>query len=399
MSQAIYSFRGADYRNILNFQTDYPQAKIYNLEQNYRSTQNILDSAKNIIKNNSSHIPLDLWTEKSGGEKLLIYTAENEKAEAEFVVNEILNKISAEKNFKDFAVLYRTNAQSRNIEEYLIKANIPYRIVGGVRFYARKEIKDTVAFLRVAHNPKDSVSWERIINVPPRGLGKKSVAELKASGWDLDTIETRTKLPMKAWIKKAHTLATVELMDLILDDTGYLKWLDDKTEENLVRIENIKELRSVAAQFTELAEFLENVSLIESSDRPNMDDKNVVTLMTIHASKGLEFPVVFIIGMEEGLFPHARTLIELAELEEERRLCYVAITRAMEKVTLTNTFSRLYFGNVQVNMPSRFLSEIPENLTEIKSADGGPGFGFLRKKQAETVLDDLEYNRSNFSWE
>ena len=401
MSQAIYSFRGADYRNILNFQEDYPKAKLYNLEQNYRSTQNILDSAKNVIKNNSTHIPLDLWTNKGIGEKLLIYTAENEKAEAAFVINEILEEVSRGREFEDIAVLYRTNAQSRNVEEFLIKNNIPYRIVGGQRFYARKEIKDTVAYLRVAHNPKDTVSWSRIINVPPRGIGKKTEETIKNSGWDLDMVTEKSKLPIKSWLQKAETLDTVELMDKILDDSGYLKWLDDKTEENMVRIENIKELRSVASQFPNLTDFLENVSLIESSDKPNMDNKNVVTLMTVHASKGLEFPVVFIVGMEEGLFPHNQSIGELTELEEERRLCYVAITRAMSRVVLTNTFSRLYFGSVQVNIPSRFLTEIPEKLTKVKSADGGPGLNFLRKSSHsnEEFLDDLEYNRTNFNWD
>ena len=396
MSQAIYSFRGADYRNILNFQTDYPDAKIYNLEQNYRSTQIILDSATNIIKNNSSHIPLDLWTNKKGGEKVLVYTGRNEASEAEFVVDEILRELAGGKKFSDIAVLYRTNAQSRNIEEHLIKNNIPYKIVGGLRFYSRKEVKDVVAFLRAIHNPKDSVSWERIINVPPRGLGDKSVEAIKTDGWRLDTIQEKTKLPIKKWVEEKELYSTVELMDEILEKTGYLKWLDDHTEENLIRIENIKELRSVATQFVDLEEFLENVALIESSDKPSNDYASVVTLMTVHASKGLEFPVVFIIGMEEGLFPHSQSQMDLSELEEERRLCYVAITRAQEKVFLTNAQSRLYFGSVQSNFPSRFISEIPQELVTHQ----GYGGEFKRANDfVEKFLDDLEYDRNNFNWD
>lgn len=395
MSQAIYSFRGADYRNILNFQTDYPNATVYNLEQNYRSTQNILDSATNIIKNNSSHIPLDLWTENSAGEKILIYTGDNEKGEARFVTTEILNSLSSGKKYSNIAVLYRTNAQSRNIEEHLIKNNIPYKIVGGQRFYARKEVKDIIAYLRVVHNPKDSVSWQRIINIPPKGIGAKTLETVKNSGWDLNFIEEKTKLPFKAWLKEKDKLSTEELMDKILAKTRYIKWLDDGSEENLSRIENIKELRSVALQFLDLGDFLESVALIESSDRANDNLTEVVTLMTVHASKGLEFPIIFIIGMEEGLFPHSNSQMDPGELEEERRLCYVAITRGMEKVFLTNAQSRLYFGSIQNNIPSRFLAEIPQNLVEHR------GSAFSKKPPTaftDDFLDDMESNRNNFNW-
>lgn len=397
MSQAIYSFRGADYRNILNFKTDYPNATVYNLEQNYRSTQNILDSAKNIIKNNTSHIPLDLWTENGAGEKILIYTGRNERGEAEFVVNEILRELTEGKKFKDVAVLYRTNAQSRNIEEHLIKNNIPYKIVGGLRFYSRKEVKDIIAFLRVIHNPKDSVSWERIINVPPKGIGAKGLENIRKTNWNLDLIKEKTKLPFKKWIEEKDTFATVELMDDILEATRYIKWLDDGSEENMLRIENIKELRTVATQFINLEDFLENVSLIEASDKPSNDSAEVVTLMTIHAAKGLEFPTVFIIGMEEGLFPHSQSQMDLHELEEERRLCYVAITRAMEKVFLTNAQSRLYFGTVQSNIPSRFLSEIPQNL--VITQGYANDFDRVNQASADGFMDDLEYDRNNFTWD
>ena len=396
MSQAIYSFRGADFRNILFFQKDYPKAKVYNLEQNYRSTQTILDAAKNVIKSNSSHIPLDLWTQNGKGEKIISFTADNEKEEAEFVVGQIMEEVSKGRECENIAVLYRTNAQSRNMEESLIRNNIPYKIVGGQRFYSRKEIKDVISYLKVIHNPKDRVSWERIINVPTRGIGKKSVEELKNGGWDLVAIENRTKLPILKWANVKDDLATLELLDDVLLHTEYIKWLEDGSEENLYRIENIKELRSVASQFTNLADFLENVALIESSDKPGNINKNAITLMTIHASKGLEFPVVFMIGMEEGLFPHAQSLMELAQIEEERRLCYVAITRAMEKVFLTNARSRLYFGNIQNNFPSRFVSEIPSNLIEFK--------GYYKQKSTprqgnDDYLDDLELTRKSFRWQ
>ncbi len=401
MSQAIYSFRGADYRNIMNFQTDYKNAEVFNLEQNYRSTQNILDSAKNVIRNNTTHIPLDLWTENGEGEKLLQYTSRNEKGEAKFVVDEILNLLNKGFTYNEIAVLYRTNAQSRNIEEHLIKNNIPYKIIGGQRFYSRKEIKDVIGYLSIAYNPKNTVAWERIINVPPRGLGKKTQEIIQNSDWDIDFIEEKSRLPIKKWVKQTELLTTDELMDEILEDTGYIKWLDDGSEENLVRIENIKELKSVATQFSDLADFLENVALIESSDKPNIEDRDVITLMTIHASKGLEFPNVFIIGMEEGLFPHSQSQMDLHELEEERRLCYVAITRGMERVFLTNAQSRLYFGSVQSNIPSRFLTEIPENLIEQQGEyDNFKNGGFsARSRINEDFLDDMEYNRSNFSWD
>ncbi|MCA9308255.1 MAG: UvrD-helicase domain-containing protein [Patescibacteria group bacterium] len=426
MAQAIYSFRGADYRNILNFQKDYPKAKVYNLEQNYRSTQTILDAATNIINNNNTHIPLDLWTDNGEGEKITVYTGRDHDDEAYFVVQEIKNELSKGRDYNDIAVLYRTNAQSRNMEEKLIKSNIPYRIVGGLRFYSRKEIKDVISYLRVIHNPVDSVSWARIINVPPRGIGQKTQESIAAENWDLDLIEAKTRIPFKELISKKELLSTVELLDEIMELSGYLKWLNDGSEENKVRLENIQELRTVATVFSDLSEFLENVTLIESSNKPDLGDANVVTLMTVHASKGLEFPVVFLVGMEEGLFPHNQSMMEKSELEEERRLCYVAITRAMEQVFLTNAKSRLYFGNYQNNMPSRFLAEIPQKLIlqigagslgdffdEDNSFDRGYSLpsdrfknvsGLPKKRYKSSVtnddwLNEEEYNRQNFSWD
>ncbi len=398
MAQAIYSFRGADYRNILNFQKDYKDAVVYNLEKNYRSTQNILDAAKSVINNNSTHIPLDLRTDKNTGEKLTVYTAYNEKAEADYVIDNILEAVAGGYSYNDVAILYRTNAQSRNLEEALIKHSIPYKIIGGFRFYARKEIKDAVSFLRVLYNPKDTVSWERIINVPTRGIGKKTLAEIKKTGWDLGVIEEKSKLNWSSWIEKVEELTTLELLDLVLDKTGYLEWLDDGSEENKERLENLRELRSVASLFENLEEFLENVSLIESADRPNAFDLDAVTLMTIHASKGLEFPLIFMVGMEEGLFPHSQSMFEVHELEEERRLCYVAITRAKEKVHLTNTKSRFYFGSKQNNQPSRFISEIEEHLLEFKGNKSTERY-LKKKSSVSDFLDDLEQDRRNFSWE
>jgi DNA helicase II / ATP-dependent DNA helicase PcrA len=398
MSQAIYSFRGADYRNILNFQKDYKDAKVYNLERNYRSTQNILDAAKHVIKNNSSHIALDLWTEQGSGETLTVHTAYNEKAEAAYVVRQVSEALASGRDFKDIAVLYRTNAQSRNLEEALIKNSIPYKIIGGFRFYSRREVKDAVSFLQVLYNPQDRVSWERIINVPPRGVGKVTLSRIKDSGWDLGVIEKESKLPWGDWIGQVGKLSTLELLDLILDKAGYLDWLDDGSEEGRDRIDNLKELRSVADLFPDLGEFLENVSLIESANRPDAFDLDAVTLMTIHASKGLEFPVVFMVGMEEGLFPHSQSMFEETELEEERRLCYVAITRAKEKVFLTNTCSRLYFGSIHSNQPSRFIEEISQELLEF-TGDSSTRRSRDKRSSVQDFLDDLDFERTNFSWE
>lgn len=402
MSQAIYSFRGADYRNILNFQKDYPDAKIFNLEQNYRSTQTILDAAKNVIKNNKTNIPLDLWTQKNKGEKITVYSASDEKDEAFYVCSQVETMRSQGVSLREIAVLYRTNAQSRNIEEQLIRFNIPYKIIGGFRFYARKEIKDIISYLRVIQNPKDSVSWERIINVPPRGIGDKSKEKIKLDGWNVAEIEIKTKLPFLDWCADKNKLSTAELLDEILDKTEYIKWINDDTEEAESRIENIKELYSVASQFVNLEDFLENVALIESSNKPNAANAEGVTLMTIHAAKGLEFTYIFIIGAEEGLFPHAQSAMDLNELEEERRLCYVAITRAMEKVHITNAQSRLYFGNIQSNFPSRFIFEIPTELLDFR---GGAQNQYKNKSKSfsglgiDEFLDDMEVNRNNFSWD
>ncbi len=344
-SQAIYSFRGADFRNILNFERDLPNARVFNLEQNYRSTGNILSVANAIITRNSSHPVLRLWTENPLGEKISIYSAANEIDEANFIVDRI---VSSKLPYKSFAVLYRTNAQSRTVEEALLHANIPYRIYGGVRFYERKEVKDIMAYLRLIANHKDKVSRNRV-----EKLGKKRTAKFDELVKDLLT-EKKPPKPMA-------------LIDKILESTDYLLLIDDGSEEGLMRVENVKELKSVASDFENLPNFLENVALMEGMVTPDKSyegkvEKDSVTLMTIHAAKGLEFDSVFVIGMEEGLFPHSRSMFDPAELEEERRLAYVAITRAKQKIYLTYASNRLYFGTTSANLVSRFIADIPEEL-------------------------------------
>ncbi|MEK7610844.1 MAG: UvrD-helicase domain-containing protein [Patescibacteria group bacterium] len=359
MAQAIYSFRGANYRNILNFEKDYPTARIYNLSQNYRSSKNIIKAAKNIIERNSTHLALDLWTENTDGEKVAVRETVDETDEADFIVEEIVRRVGEiNSHLSDFAVLYRTNAQSRPLEEALLRVGLPYTIVGGTRFYERKEIKDVLSHLRLVQNPHDSVSLER-----------------------LEKIGKRKKLTFQVWLEKtlgedSEFIAkhpTLEILDKILTATSYLEDLDDGTEEGLGRMENVKELRSVAEEFPVLTDFLENVTLIQQETLPNgrkvknESDQNRVVLMTLHAAKGLEFPVVFLSGLEEGLFPHSRSLLERSELEEERRLCYVGITRAKNLLYLTFCRRRLLFGSRQANMPSRFLSEIPADLIDFQS--------------------------------
>lgn len=362
-AQSIYSWRGADYRNINYLTRDFPKIKIINLEQNYRSTQNILSGANSIITKNTSHPVLKLWTKKGDGEKIKIYRARSGLDEASFVVNEIqkltINHQPLTIKNSDIAILYRTNAQSRVIEEALLHAGIPYALVRGVRFYERKEIKDVLCYLRLLVNPKDTVSKNRV-----EKLGKRQYEKFK---------EFSKRLP-KDWQEEATTL---DVMDAVLQDIDYLSKYKRETEENIARLENIKELRSVATEFPKINEFLENVALIEAEPDPanlsdektgaatgKQDEKDRVTLMTLHAAKGLEYPIVFIIGMEEGLFPHSRSLFDMNELEEERRLAYVGMTRAMELLYLSFASRRLYFGQKTSNPPSRFIIDIPEDLLE-----------------------------------
>jgi len=358
-SQSIYGWRGADYRNLTRLQDDFPELKIINLEQNYRSTKNILQAANEVIKNNRSHPILQLWTLNPEGEKIFLYQARNEKDEADFIIRTIQEHLltSKKNDLNNFAVLYRTNAQSRVVEERLLLASIPYNLVGGTRFYDRKEIKDILAFLRLLANPKDMVSYQR--------LEKSGKTRLKKF----------LEFTKKQKNKETEKLTTLEMMDRILEATGYLDLYNPEVEDDLMRLENIKELRSVATEFPDLISFLENVALVQRESLPSnkllptshfslptSSNREAVTLMTAHAAKGLEFPVVFMVGMEEGLFPHSRSLLDPFEIEEERRLCYVGMTRAKEKLFLSFASRRLYFGQRGENLVSRFLGEIPTSL-------------------------------------
>ncbi|MEA3355249.1 MAG: UvrD-helicase domain-containing protein [Patescibacteria group bacterium] len=338
-SQSIYSFRGADFRNLKRLESDFPNLTIINLEQNYRSTKNILSAANQVIEKNTSHPILRLWTEAKGGKKLKVFEAENEKEESGFIVKTI--KKSGVK-FSDIAILYRTNAQSRVIEEALMKSSIPYTLVGGTRFYSRMEIKDCLAYLRFLNNPKDRVSYKRLEKIGKRRLKKF-----------LDWVE----------LKDYKKMNSLKILDKILEVTGYLEKYNEEDEEDLVRLENIKELSSVAMEFGSLTDFLENVALVEQTDL--MNKKKSVTLMTLHASKGLEFKMVFMIGMEEGMFPHSRSLLDSRQLEEERRLCYVGMTRAKKRLYFSYAKRRLYFGSFLNNSVSRFLGDIEEGFLEI----------------------------------
>jgi len=362
-SQAIYGWRGADFRNLLNFSKDFPEGKIFNLEQNYRSTKKILTAATSIISKNQSHPILNLWTENTEGIPLVLYEARDEIEEAEFIIRTTQKLLNSGQGFdlKSFAVLYRTNAQSRVLEEALLRSGLPYTLVGGTRFYERKEIKDVFSYLRLIANPKDQVSFKRTVNVPPRGIGPAALNDpnnLKiVEFWKLiETLRTQ-----------GSVLDTIDLIDLVLAETKYYDYLEDGTTEGASRIENVKELRSVAAEFPVLADFLENVALVEREYLPKDSGKvdserESITLMTLHAAKGLEFPVVFMVGMEEGLFPHSRSLTDTHELEEERRLCYVGITRAKQQIYFTYTQRRLYFGTKTEGYISRFILDIPEEL-------------------------------------
>lgn len=352
-SQSIYSWRGADYRNINNLMKDFAGITVVNLEQNYRSSQNILNAANVVISKNTSHPILKLWTDKANGEKIKIYMARNGLDEASFLVDEILHfKNSQKYNFSDFAVLYRTNAQSRVVEEALLHAGVPYTLVGGVKFYDRAEIKDILCYLRYLINQKDSIALKRI-----EKIGKRRLDNFLAVKTNIE--------------KDLETLSTLEILDMVIRETSFLDRYSKESEENLQRLENIKELRSVATEFTNIYEFMENVALVEAEQVGekkisvvNKEKHDAVTLMTLHAAKGLEFPIVFLVGLEEGLFPHSRSLFDNAQIEEERRLAYVGITRAREVLYLTYASSRLYFGEKLSNPPSRFLVDVPEELTQ-----------------------------------
>ena len=367
-SQSIYSWRGADYRNLSRFKDDFAGTKTFSLSQNYRSTQKILDGATTIISKNTSHPILKLWTENPDGEEIELYEADNEGDEADFIIRTVANLVL--KRLNQVAVLYRTNAQSRVIEEALLHHGLPYLLIGGTRFYDRKEVKDILAYLRVISNPKDMMSYKRIEKL---GKGRlERFLELQETLHHTDEPETQTT-PKNDFTDSLGTPdkpkkieKTIDLLDSIIKATNYLDLYDEKIEEDRARLENIKELRSVAIEFPNLTDFLENVALVEqeyhSDKQADSEKKNAITLMTLHAAKGLEFPIVFIIGMEEGLFPHSRSLMDKGELEEERRLCYVGMTRAKEKLFLTFARRRLFFGQRTTNVVSRFVTELPEHL-------------------------------------
>ena len=417
--QGIYSWRGADIRNILQFEEDYPESKVVKLERNYRSTQTILDAAQKVIEQNVNRKEKALWTEADHGEKIAILEAHNERDEADQVVNEIRNLTHGSHTLKDVVVLYRTNAQSRVVEERLMQAGIPYKIVGGVRFYERKEIKDLLAYLQALINPNDTLAFRRVINVPTRGIGDKAVQVLVdaadtaglslaatiSRAEDIDALAPASRKAvirfdtMYRQLRVASKEVTVDnLLNLILEKTGYNDWIDDGSVEAAARLENIAELRTVAKRYDHLkgeealSVFLEDVALITDVDSYD-DSAEAVTLMTLHAAKGLEFPVVLIVGMEEGIFPHSRSLLQPDEMEEERRLAYVGITRAMERLYLLYATSRVLYGAMQANLPSRFLSDIPEHLIDSRTRSQTATISFSTPSQsfAEEGSQEAEF--------
>jgi len=382
-SQNIYSWRGADFRNLLNFEKDYPSAKIIMLEQNYRSTQNILSAAHEVIIKNKFRKEKKLWTENKDGEPIVLFGAKDEREEGRYIIEEIITHKRKRPTLRlsDFTVLYRTNAQSRAIEEAFLKAGLPYKVVGGLKFYDRREIKDMLAFLRFIQNPQDSVALERIINVPPRGFGKDVDCQEMIDSDANNLLEKLTTRKSAAWQKfsalinelreAAKSLPLSKLLKLMIEKTDYEKYIKGKItdKEGQERWENLKELFSVTKKYDHLAAgeglrvFLEEATLMSNHDEV-VSDQNLVNLMTLHCAKGLEFPVVFIAGCEEGIFPHSRSLIDAWQMEEERRLCYVGITRAKEKLYLIAAQARQLFGSTMVNPPSRFLSDIPIHLVK-----------------------------------
>lgn len=383
--QSIYSWRGADFRNILNFEKDYPDCTIIKLEQNYRSTGSILEAAHKVISKNQHRSTKKLWTDLGDGQPVQLMQVQSERAESEAIVRRVKTAVElGARKYKDFAVLYRTNAQSRSVEETFVRYGLPYRIVGGVRFYDRKEIKDILAYLRLIYQPEDRVSFERIVNVPTRGVGTKSLQTFL--DWQvrqrltlrealLKVSETEGLVPKakQALAELGESLDAMRevmadaplpaLLDSLIRRLDYLNFLDDGSPQGQSRQENVKELISVAEEYRDLdlGGFLEEVSLVSDLDSADFGSDSV-TLMTLHAAKGLEFPVVFMIGMEETIFPHSRALYDQAEMEEERRLCYVGMTRAKQELHLISASSRMLYGGQQYNPPSRFLADIDGQL-------------------------------------
>ena len=378
--QAIFTWRGANYKNILNFEKDYKDAKVVLLEENYRSTKTILNAANNVIKNNKVRKEKNLWTQNEEGSKITYYKAFDEKDESNYVVNEIKKLIEKGLNPKDICVLYRANAQSRTVEEAFLTSNISYNIVGSYAFYNRKEIKDLIAYLKLIYNNKDDVSLLRVINYPKRGIGNKAIENLAIKSNVLDkslyeVIDSGKELDFKNMIeeikKEESHLTLTELIDMVLDKSGMKKSLEDeKSIEADIRLENLEEFKSIAKAMeinegiVSLEELLDKLALVSDVSEQKNDNEDKVTLMTMHAVKGLEYDYVFVVGVEEGLFPHSNSLESNDELEEERRLCYVAITRAKKKLYLINARSRILYGKVSSNVPSRFINEISDEYIE-----------------------------------
>lgn len=379
--QSIYSWRGADFRNILNFERDHKDASIVKLEQNYRSTKAILDAAHSVISKNTERSDKKLWTDQGEGRAVHVLQVANERAEGEAIVRAVQNSTELRaRNYRDYAVLYRTNAQSRSLEEQFMRMGVPYKIYGGLKFYDRKEIKDIVAYLRLIYQPEDVASFERIVNVPSRGLGDTSL--LRFRYWRdknklslLDALTGISDCPditprarqgfvelgdiVSSFRAQAETMHVTELLDALIKRISYMKYLDDGSLQGESRVENVRELQSVAKSYAEtgLSSFLEEVALVSDMDDQTKKE-NAVTLMTMHSAKGLEFPSVFIVGMEEGVFPHSRANFDPKEMEEERRLAYVGMTRAKEELTLIYATSRVLYGSVQFSPPSQFLRDI-----------------------------------------
>lgn len=448
--QSIYAWRGADYRNVIRFREDFPDAKLFLLEQNYRSTQTILDVAQAVIRHNSTRTDKKLWTENPRGIPIEIFEAYNEQEESQFVVDEI-SRLVAQNKYRpgDVAIFYRTNAQSRRIEEAFVRKGMQYKLVGATRFYQRREIKDLLAYMRLLHNPNDAVSFNRVLNIPPRGIGRRTQEDLKhisdrlhvplatalqmMKGEKLSRadgevspetddhrspfsqfLDTRTFRVLQGYAKMlddlmqaSRELTLPELFDRLVTSIGYSDYLRDGSREGEDRWNNVLELRAVTRDFAAmepenaLPEFLEQVALV--SDVDALEEKaNVPVLMTLHMAKGLEFPIVFIVGMEEGVFPHSRSFDEPAQMEEERRLAYVGITRAKEKLYLVYAFRRAQFGESEVGEPSRFLADIPNELVRTK---GGTSLHFAQgnadrtgRRSLDEVISELNFKKQT-TWE
>lgn len=395
VNQSIYGFRWSNYKNILNFEKDYPDSKSITLNQNYRSTNTILNAANSVIKNNVERKEVNLYSTFGDGVKIKYFRGNDEKDEVKLVIDEIKKLLDEGYDYNDFAILYRTNAQSRNVEDAILKVNWPYRVVGSYYFYKRKEIKDLLCYLRLISNHQDDVSLERVINVPKRGIGDTSINNLRSLARDNNECMFKClSKPKEVEFKKlileltedAKDLDLTELIDVVLEKSGMKEELEkEHTLEADIRLENLMEFKSITENYQKetgtvnLEDFLEDISIVaDSSEHQTLD--NAITLMTMHAAKGLEFKVVFLIGMEEGIMPHSMSLNEKSELEEERRLCYVGITRAKERLYITNAKRRMLFGNTNMNPPSRFIAEIDSNLIE----------------KEESKTENKVFNKTNF---